>query len=415
MSMLRTWRTSRALAFLFLIAWSLVHARLARALTLEEALQRARAQAPEVLRARTRVDAARADVAVAEVLLRDDPSLEASVGPRYTVDDVWIPQLSVGLSQQFELSSARDARIAAARTRVDEAEASTEESTRQARLAVGTAFVDAVHARDAVAASVGACERADALLEAAEARASAGDTSTIDVRRLRMGSAQARADAHAANAALVLALARLRALLDVPPGEPLEIEGALAKIALAPGGAGAERPELAVLRAAMREAEAEMRLADARRIPELGVGIGYQLEEGDHLGLVTLSLTLPVFDRGGALHDAAEARRNALEVELALRERVIDAQRATARDVLPPLHAALEESARSVAAADELDAMIEASWRAGESSLTELLVVRAEVQSARRAHLDRLRDAGLARVALQAALGLELEPRGDAP
>ena len=67
--------------------------------------------------------------------------------------------------------------------------------------------------------------------------------------------------------------------------------------------------------------------------------------------------------------------------------------------------AAHEESTRALADALELDAMLRRSWEAGETSLTELLVVRAEVQSAVRAHLDRSRDVGIARVALEAALG----------
>jgi cobalt-zinc-cadmium efflux system outer membrane protein len=378
----------------------------ALALSLEEALALARERAPEVLLARAALAEARGDLTTAELPVADDPSITATGGPRYTEAGAWIPQLQVGVEQRLELSGARSARIDAALAAIDRAEAGGREAMRAAVLAVGVAFVDALHARDAASRAAELRERAGALLAIGEARSLAGDIGAIEVRRLRIAAAQARADEHAARATGHAAAALLRALLDLPFEGEIVIEGSLDDVVAAVLHAEAtERPELDLLRAATRQADAEGRIAEGLSVPELGIGAGYQLEEGDHMALLTLSLTLPFFDRGRGARVAADARRDALESELSRRDRAITLEVAAARRSLEAMVAALAESARAVDEAVELDAMLRRSWEAGETSLTELLIVGGEVAAALRAHLDRTRAAAHARVVLEAAVG----------
>jgi cobalt-zinc-cadmium efflux system outer membrane protein len=381
----------------------------ARALTLEEAIALARERAPDVLRSQLAVADARGALAQAEVPLRDNPVLEAEGGPRYTAMGEWIPQLSVGLSQQLELADARGARIDRARAAIEGAQASSEEAQRAAAWLVAASFADALAARDLLARAEEARSVAEALATATEARAASGDASAIDVRRLRITASQARADEQSARGALARATGELRALLALPD-ETLELEGALDAIAIEAATPAGERPEVRALRAALREAAAERRAGDAMAVPELRLGLSYQHEEGDHMGIVAASLTLPFFDHGQGVRARADARRDALERELEVRERAIAAQIASAREASASAAAALVESVRALEDAAALDTMVQRSFAAGEISLGELLFIRAELQAAARNHVVRQRDAAVLRIALQAALSPTRNP-----
>ena len=67
-------------------------------LTYEQALERARSRAPLILAAQDRIEEARGRLLGAKVLLRDNPLLSFSGGPRYTPGSDLIDS-EVGLSQ----------------------------------------------------------------------------------------------------------------------------------------------------------------------------------------------------------------------------------------------------------------------------------------------------------------------------
>jgi hypothetical protein len=56
-------------------------------MSLEQALARARTRAPQILAAQGLVEEARGRLAGASVLLQENPTIEASVGPRHSAND----------------------------------------------------------------------------------------------------------------------------------------------------------------------------------------------------------------------------------------------------------------------------------------------------------------------------------------
>src|SRR6187549_11805 len=96
-------------------------------LTFERAIARARAHAPALQSARSRVEEARARARAAS-LLRDNPVLEGAVGRR---QDGVVPNLDFGLSQTFELGGKRSARVAAAHAALARETAVADETTRR--------------------------------------------------------------------------------------------------------------------------------------------------------------------------------------------------------------------------------------------------------------------------------------------
>ena len=402
-------RAGSSARFACALVLSLLVSREARALTFEEAMALARERGVAVLRAQVELADARGALVTAGAPLRDNPVLEAQGGPRYTADGEWIPQVSVGLGQRLELTDARGARLDRARAALDAAEAGVDGARRSAEAAVALAFIDALAARDALARAEATRALTDSIAAAMEARARGGDASAIDVRRLRVAVAQARAEVESRRADSLRADGTLAALLGLAPGQrDATADGTLAALVARPVGDASPPPSVLRLRASIREAAAERRVGDAMAVPELGIGALYQYEEGDHMGLLALSFTLPFFDHGQGTRASADARREALERELDQRSAAIERERAAARQAHEAHAAALRESERALTDVAELDAMARRSFEAGETSLSELLIIRAELLAAARAHTVRERDAAAARVALATALGAPL-------
>jgi len=115
----------------------------------EQALDRARKRAPSILAAQDRINEARARLLGAKILLRENPLLELSAGPRYREGSDLI-DAEIGISQSFELGGRRRARIAAAQADVDREAASSQNTARQLLRDVSTAFWQAVAAGEQV-------------------------------------------------------------------------------------------------------------------------------------------------------------------------------------------------------------------------------------------------------------------------
>src|SRR5205085_1289887 len=133
-------------------------------------------------------------------------------------------------------------------------------------------------------------------------RREAGDVAALDTNVAASALARAKAEVHAAEAERVSALGMLRVLLDMRASESLSLDGDLRIRASAvpePLLARAlERPDVLLLKAELREAEAEVREGRSARWPEITPSFRYERDQGDRVLWGGLSLTLPFFDRG---------------------------------------------------------------------------------------------------------------------
>src|SRR6185503_1500864 len=100
-------------------------------LTLEQALARAREQSPAALVARARIEEARGRLAGARVRFRENPTIDAAVGPRSTEVGT-LTDVEVGFTQVFETGGQRAARLAGAQAAVSRDVALADEAIRLA-------------------------------------------------------------------------------------------------------------------------------------------------------------------------------------------------------------------------------------------------------------------------------------------
>jgi len=375
------------------------------ALTLEDVARLARERAPSVLAERARLGEAEARIAGAALRFQDNPRVSIDAGPRSRgyVD------FEAGIEQQFDPRGARPARMASAHAALDGDAARAEVFIRSVVRDAAAAFVRVLY-YDRTIGTLDTSRSVSAdMLAAAERRYSLGDVAVLDVNIARATAARAEAAQRSATAGRAEAAADLAALLGVSP-TGLVVAGDLVPRPLPPieelRVAAMTRPDLRALEAERGQAEADGQVAEAQRRVRLGGTSRYKREGGDQIVLGGLTITLPVFNAGQELQlaAAARARRATLEldaVRAAILARVEGAAAAAAAQAAALR--ALDEGALSQL--EENETLARRSYDAGQISLADWLILRRELLDTRLEYLDRLRDAALTRLDVDALTG----------
>ena len=379
-------------------------------LTLEETIARAREQAGVAVIARARMVEAEAGVIDASARFRDNPVIEGAAGPR--MGSPGRPtDVELAVSQQFETGGQRQARIAGARAAVDRQRAEGRQSVRGVVFDAAAAFLDALAARERLQVAEGADTIARELLNATERRYALGDIAAIDVNLARIDTARSTATLVAARADLTAAVGALRAILRIPAAEAIDLRGSLdlpppPAIERLEESVG-QRPEFAVLQAAIREAEAQAQLGRALGRPDLGFRIAYEREESDTVLLGGLTITLPAFHNGQGTLATGVARANRARAETDVARQAALAELRTAYAVYEQhaaLSAALEKDAAPSLADNET--LARRSYEAGEMNLMDSLLIRRDAVETRFAIIDRRLDAARRRLTVDFIAGV---------
>jgi outer membrane protein, heavy metal efflux system len=381
-----------------------------QALTYEQALDRARKRAPLILAARDRINEARGRLLGAKVLLRENPLLELSAGPRYREGSELI-DAEIGISQSFELGGRRRSRIAAAQAGLDRETASSQNTARQLLRDVASAFWQAVAAGEQVQLVRNADKVANELSESMRKRYEAGDITILDFNVARTAAARTRVQLREAEAEQVRALGDLRIFLGMDVATQLAVEGNLAEpehYDLDQLTAEAiRRPDLEATAAELRQVEAEIQLGRGSAWPDVGLGFRYGRDEGSTIARGGLTFTLPVFSRGQELRATGESRATRLRRELEAGSLAVVNEVKTAFEIQKRRADAAEELRQNgVEALDENDALALRSFEEGEMNLLDLLLIRRDAFETRLLYLGQLLEAKLAAADLEARAGV---------
>jgi cobalt-zinc-cadmium efflux system outer membrane protein len=209
--------------------------------------------------------------------------------------------------------------------------------------------------------------------------ARAGEASGYDRRRLVREQRGAEARLAETRAELDRNRARLSALLGqgtdegvighLLPAPPADIETLNARLA--------ERPDLAALKAKAEAANADNEAA-RRNVPEVTFGIGgKRVDDGitrESGTMFSVSIPLPIFDRQQARDRRTAAQAMAARAELGLARQGAEGELTGLHRQLTQLIAAAQRYRReAVAPSADLVRIAEAAYRAGESTVLELL------------------------------------------
>ena len=377
----------------------------AQTITFAEALARARERAPDIVSARLAQDEARARLAGASLRLAQNPQIDIGAGNRDGRDGRFT-DLEIGVTQMFEPRSRRTSRIAGAQAAIEESSARVDEITRLMLRATGAAYYRALHAESRIALLTAVQEIARSVHAAAERRFAAGDIAVLDVNLARASLGRVRAELAAARAVKAAALGELKQLLQID-GD-LDVAGPLSAPAAATLESAlrsaAARPELRILEAGIREAEADVQRAGTFSRPDYGVAARYSREEGDQIVFGGITISLPLFTTGQDLRAAGAARVSRLRAELEAVRRRTQTEVRTAFDTLSHRLAALDVLEKEILpGVGENEALTARSFEVGQLGLPDLLLIRREILDTRFQHLDALLEAALARLDLDAS------------
>lgn len=318
------------------------------------------------------------------------------------------------ISQAFDLSGRRSLGRQAAEQYFETAQAE-QAAQRQRRIAeVRIAFAELLYRQRLAEALQQWQGRIGQASDTVQTLARAGEASGYDRRRLQQELHSATSRREQAAADLLLAQHRLAgltgsnaltlsALGELLPGETAPVQGLQARLA--------QRPDLQALAAQSRAVSLEGRAAGRQWLPEVTVGVGQKEVEtpagsGDGLAL-SVSLPLPLFSHGGARQLRLEAEAAALNAEYTLRLDEATAQLQGQWQQLEKLRlAALRFRQDALQNARELSRIADTAYRGGELGVLELLdAYRTELATVQES-LDLERRAQLARIELDALLGI---------
>lgn len=367
-------------AAILLLSDLCAHSAHADAITLEEALRRA-ARHPSIEASDADVDVARGDRLAARTYLHN-PELGVSVGPRFAASRS--VDVDVSLSQTFELGGKRDARVAVATAGVRQVQAERAHRLQVVRWSVRAAFGRALVARDRVSSTAEAEAVAAELADLARARLAAGSSDRLSVNQAIAEVGRATRERLLAEQAYEQACYELSSAVGIAGGIKLEPSGedaprptpapsADAAVELAIGS----RFDLAAVREQTNQARANARLQKSLAVPDLTAGVVFAREETSEIGLLTLSMPLPLWNRNqGARAAATAATRRSVALQ-GLASAEVERQVRVAYDRWVKAKAAVEAFDQQALGTlrENLDLTRE-SFESGKLSLVEYTLLR---------------------------------------
>jgi len=368
------------------LPWS-VSAQTTVTLTESEALSRLSSESPRVRAIRGSIDLARADVLAAG----------RWPNPRLTIDResvAGVTEYLTMVAQPLPITGRRGLEIQAASTLVDASSIRSDDAIRRARADLRHAFAQLVAAQTREHELTGARDRLRELAGVLARREAAGDAAGFDRLRAEREVLELDADRAAAAAERARAQAALAGYFagSVDASRIAAVEGTVTPPSLPPidmlvERAEATRGELLALRKEVDAARFSADAAGRRQYPEPEIVAGTKsstLGGGDLGSVLTVQVSLPLFDRGKPEHALALARANQATAR-------IDMFRQTLRADITALWTAVQERRqaadryRSAAldSAGQIERIAQVSYDAGERGILELLDAYRTSSSAR--------------------------------
>ena len=349
------------------------------------------------------LDLARAQLAETEAGVRTagarpNPSLNFT--PGYNQDATggvtpWI--LGYALDIPVELAGKRTHRTAEARQQADAARLNLASAAWSVRSAVRRTLTE-LHAAEETAALWR--DQKPLLAQAVQLvqlQVQAGEVSSFEASQTRLALNRAELAARESERAVTLARSRLAESLGLPLSALAEVRPSYSALA-APSDplplaearrwAAQNRADLLAALAVYAASQSALQGEIARQYPDLAIGPGYQLDQGEGKWSLSLNLTLPIFHQNQGPIAAAQARRESAAAKfLMLQNRVLaEVDRATSAytsalgdlDTVKTMRTTLEQQAKT----------IRAQRAAGETSRLDLTRAQLELAENARAELD---------------------------
>ncbi|HEX7479643.1 MAG TPA: TolC family protein [Polyangiales bacterium] len=330
---------------------------------------------------------------------------------------------TASISEVVDVWGKRNARMRAAERSVQWKTLLVQDALREIVYAVRSAFAEVVREQSERALSHEMRARYEDTLRLSRSRFAAGDISEAELRKLELEGMRYQNEEVQASMELELAREKLAALLALDseaalPAALVDPVQPRTSYPLAPLTERAlkERPDVLAARAAKLLSDAEVTSAQREAYPDISLGLMYTHSEfqvsGDNpntLG-VGVSLPIPLFDRnqaniGRAQLEVKRAQNDGLRLLMQVKHDVAEAEHRLARG--QTLLDAFEGGGMLQRAEGSLH-VAESSYKAGASSLLELLEAQRTYIETRAQYLRAGYDYQQAKIDMMHAVGGEL-------
>jgi outer membrane protein, heavy metal efflux system len=330
------------------------------------------------------------------------------------------PEIAMRVDVPLERGAKRERRIDLAMASRALAEAQFADAVRTLRADVTLACIDVLAARATLSLITDNLRAFEELARVNRARVAAGSLAPVESTRSEVARLQFRSTAVRANLDLATALARLRTFLGRPATDQLDVADDLrVPAATAPDLTAvqqlalATRPDLRSLELGQARTLADLRLQEAIGRIDYTVGAEYRRQQGisgrsNSLGFF-VTAPLPILNRNqgeiaraGAEHDQVAQQTAAVRAQILSDVDIAYREYTTNRDLVAAIEHDLIQPATS---ARDISTY---TYRAGGSSLLELLDAQRAFNDTMQSYLDA--QAGLRRAVarLNAAVGMEV-------
>ena len=351
------------------------------ALGLQEALAKALEKNPELATYPAQIRASEARILQASLRVNPELGVEfedfAGTSPYGGIREL---QSTIRMSQVIELGGRRAARRGVAASELELTEKDYELKRVEILAETTARFIDVLSAQRTLILAIQAKKASEAVLRSATERVRVGSATRLEEKRAAVATAQRRVAEQRAARSLEVARHRLAAMWGSAAADFSSVAGDLFDIT-APISLEelvkrvSDSPSVARWISEKRLKEAELRLAEAGRMPDLTASGGIRRSAGSNaFSLVAeLSLPLPLFDKNQGARREATAMLERTELDRIATESRL-------RSLLFEMHQGLigamievEASRREVLPlAEEALAIGEAGYRAGRFSYLEM-------------------------------------------
>ncbi|MEL6709294.1 MAG: TolC family protein [Pseudomonadota bacterium] len=348
---------------------------------------------------------------------RDDADLRAASAETDIIGPLANPDFEVGYEggsesewqvrvvQPIDLYGVRSARRDAARADAVAAGGDIERRRHLLVAEVRASFVRCAAGFGQLAIWERYVERLEEAERVSTERASAGDAAGYDVRRVRVQLSAARAERLRTRGERDANCALLSALTGVPdPQVPLE-----AITDLDTATQIRERPDLVAQQRRVDAARYRVSAARRARLPQLALGAGARrVDDGfstDYGPVISVGISLPIWNGGGAAVRRQEAFRASLEADLAIATRQIAAEQNAARSRALSAREAATAAMQTRDDASRLGTIADTAYQSGEVSVVELLDAYEAERDADLLVISLALDAALAATQYDLAIG----------
>lgn len=386
---------------------------------LEALLAYAETHSPALRVASKRTGYAAAARAGADPLLRQNPTLEFAIGPRFNGAVSRDFDFVAALSQPVEIAGERASRVNASEKLERRLESEVVATRWHVRRNVVYAFNAALVAKEQTQVATQVQRFCEEMLGVVQRRLAAGEATAIEVRVAELEVARSKHSVLVAEQSQQQARLRLSEAVGWPVAESLEVNGDFSTPSAPPAlatllSATERHPTLLAQRAAIDEAQARRELAEREGTltPVVGVQVSREGAAGspaNYILLGTLGVPLPLWQR-----NQQQRVQTRVDAEVAVEEE--RASRQSTRSRVAQAHSEMSSAfARLTLFADEIAPRLDESltllrrgFEAGEIPLLDVAVARERFLTVRRDLLLAYVDYYRAAADLEFATGAEL-------